>query len=78
MLIKVPFFGDRGAGSSIFGDREAGRHRETETYVPSGQPHPVPRVIEGSGSALDIRKVFVSPHCPLEGIGRGTSLPNGR
>ncbi len=39
MLIKVPFFGDRGAGSSIFGnrgagssifgDRGAGRHRET-------------------------------------------------
>ncbi len=24
MLIKVPFFGDRGAGSSIFGDRRAG------------------------------------------------------
>ncbi len=39
---------------------------QAETYVPSGQPHPVPRVIEGSGSALDIRKVFVSPHCPLE------------
>ncbi len=39
VLIKVPFFGDReagssifsdrGAGSSIFGDRGAGRHRET-------------------------------------------------
>ncbi len=39
MLIKIPFFGDRGAGSSIFGnrgagssifgDRGAGRHRET-------------------------------------------------
>ncbi len=39
MLIKVPFFGDRGAGSSIFsdrgagssifGDRGPGRHRET-------------------------------------------------
>ncbi len=39
---------------------------QAESYVPSGQPHPVPRVIEGSGSALDSHKVLMSPHCPLE------------
>ncbi len=38
---------------------------QAESYVPGGQPHPVPRVVEGSGSMLDIRKVLVSPHCPM-------------
>ncbi len=39
---------------------------QAESYVPGGQSHPVPRVVEGSGSVLDIRKVLVSSHCPLE------------
>ncbi len=39
---------------------------QAESYVSGGQPHPVSRVVEGSGSASDIRKVLVSLHCPLE------------
>ncbi len=39
---------------------------QAESQVPSGQPYPVSRVVNGSWGTSSICKALMSPHCPLE------------